>query len=63
MLYDNRTIGRVSVWLAIRETVHDMAKPRHKADLDLQYLSPHLRRDMGLEEGVSRLLPGTLDRK
>ena len=49
MLYQERVLGRRSLWsrLAARLSM------RRAADLDLLSLNPHLRRDLGMEDGQS----------
>lgn len=53
MLYQQRVLGRASLWgrLAARIAVGLTAKKA--ADLDLLSLNPHLRRDLGMEDGQS----------
>jgi hypothetical protein len=53
MLYQERVLGRASHWgrLAARIAVGLTAKKA--ADLDLLSLNPHLRRDLGMEDGQS----------
>lgn len=63
MLYDNRKVGRISAWLALSDLWRTMTHRPHKADLDLRHLSPYLRRDLGLTDDVTRLLPGYIERK
>jgi hypothetical protein len=51
MLYQERVLGRRGFWsrLAARLAM------RRSADLDLLALSPHLRRDLGMEDGQNGL--------
>ena len=53
MLYQERVLGRPSLW---RRMLDRLARPSPRiADLDLIGLNPHLQRDLGLTDGQSGL--------
>lgn len=54
MLYQERVLGRRSLWSRLAATFAHRSTAR-RADLDLVALSPHLQRDLGLEGGADRL--------
>ena len=51
MLYQERVLGRRSLWSRLAARVVMSLSARRAADLDLLSLNPHLRRDLGLEDG------------
>ena len=51
MLYQERFLGRRSLWSRLAARVVMSLSARRAADLDLLSLNPHLRRDLGLEDG------------
>ena len=55
MLYQERILGRTNLWnrLAARGAIN--LKAHRSADLDLLSMNPHLRRDLGMEDGQSGL--------
>lgn len=53
MLYHERVLGRRSLWSRLAARLAIGLSRRKAADLDLLALSPHLRRDLGLEDGQS----------
>jgi hypothetical protein len=53
MLYQERVLGRPSLW---RRMLHRLRRRSPRiADLDLLGLNPHLQRDLGLTDGQSGL--------
>lgn len=63
MLYDNRKPGRVTRLAGIGEGWRRFWARQHKADLDLLSLSPHLQRDLGIDQGVRQVLRGRIEHK
>jgi len=53
MLYQERVLGRSSLWSRLAARVVTSLTTRKAADLDLLSLNPHLRRDLGMEDGQS----------
>jgi hypothetical protein len=53
MLYQDKALGRPSIARRVASTLRAVLSGRRQADLDLLSVSPHLRRDLGLEQ-----LPG-----
>ena len=54
MLYQERALGRRSLWARITAGLVGR-RTAHRADLDLLSMNPHLRRDLGLEDGQGGL--------
>lgn len=52
MLYQDRPLGRRNLWSRLVARVAQRRAAR-RADLDLLAMNPHLRRDLGLGEGLS----------
>lgn len=52
MLYQDRVLGRRSLWARLTAGLVRSRSSR-QADLDLLSMNPHLRRDLGLEDGQS----------
>jgi hypothetical protein len=50
MLYQERVLGRRSLWARLTAGLVER-RHSHRADLDLLSMNPHLRRDLGLEDG------------
>ena len=50
MLYQDRTLGRTGFWQRFAAGLAVAFGRRHAADLDLQGMNAHLRRDLGLDE-------------
>lgn len=55
MLYQERVIGRRSLWDRLVAGVAIGLSGRKHADLDLLSMNPYLRRDLGMEDGQSGL--------
>lgn len=55
MLYQERVLGRRSLWSRFTASLAQRRSAR-RADLDLLSMNPHLRRDLGLEDGQGGLL-------
>lgn len=55
MLYQERVLGRGSLWSRLAARVAVSLKARKAADLDLLSMNPHLRRDLGMDDGQSGL--------
>lgn len=53
MLYEDRNVGGVSFRLRLAELWRVMVRS-HKADLDVQALSPYLQRDLGVHADFVR---------
>jgi hypothetical protein len=53
MLYQERVLGRRSLWSRFAARVATGLSRRKPADLDLLSMNPHLRRDLGMEDGQS----------
>ena len=53
MLYQERVLGRSSLWSRLAARLVTGLTARKAADLDLLSLSPHLRRDLGMDDGQS----------
>ena len=53
MLYQERVLGRRSLWSRLAARLVTGLSARKAADLDLLSLNPHLRRDLGMEDGQS----------
>ena len=53
MLYQERVLGRGSLWSRLFAQVAIGASGKKHADLDLLSLNSHLRRDLGLDDGQS----------
>ena len=53
MLYQERVLGRTSLWSRLTSRLAIGLASRRAADLDLLSLNPHLRRDLGMEDGQS----------
>ena len=52
MLYQERVLGRRSLWSRIVSGLAiGRSKRRRVADIDLLSMTPHLRRDLGLLDG------------
>ena len=51
MLYQERVLGRASLWSRLAARLAIGLTTRKAADLDLLSLNPHLRRDLGMEDG------------
>jgi hypothetical protein len=47
MLYQERVLGRRGFWIRL---LARLSRGKH-ADLDLLSMNPHLRRDLGIEDG------------
>lgn len=50
MLYQERVLGRRSLWSRLTASF-GRRRSAHRTDLDLLSMNPHLRRDLGLDEG------------
>ena len=55
MLYQERVLGRRSLWSRIVAGLAMARAKRGVADLDLVSMTPHLRRDLGLMDGEAGL--------
>ena len=55
MLYQERTLGRPNAWKRLVAHLAIGLRGRKHADLDLLSMNPHLRRDLGLDDGQSGL--------
>jgi hypothetical protein len=55
MLYQERVLGRRTLWNLLRAPFARRSAERRYADVDLVALTPHLRRDLGLDDGQSGL--------
>ena len=55
MLYQERVLGRRNVWARLMAQVAIGLAGKKHADLDLLSLNPHLRRDLGMDDGQSGL--------
>jgi hypothetical protein len=53
MLYQERVLGRTSLWRRLTSRIVIGLTAKKAADLDLLSLNPHLRRDLGMEDGQS----------
>jgi hypothetical protein len=53
MLYQERVLGRTSLWRRLTSRIFIGLTAKKAADLDLLSLNPHLRRDLGMEDGQS----------
>lgn len=53
MLYQERVLGRGSLWSRFVARLAIGASGRRTADLDLLSMNRHLRRDLGFEDGQS----------
>lgn len=51
MLYQDRVLGRPSLWTRLAARLSRARRPAPVADIDLLSLNPHLRRDLGLMDG------------
>jgi len=55
MLYQDRTLGRHGWAVRMVARVAALFGQRRYADLDILSMSPHLRRDLGIEDGQGGL--------
>jgi hypothetical protein len=55
MLYQERALGQTSLWSRLAARMALGRLNRKSADLDLLSMTPHLRRDLGMEDGQSGL--------
>jgi hypothetical protein len=55
MLYQERVLGRRSLWSWIVAGLAIKRRKRRVADVDLLSMTPHLRRDLGLLDGEAGL--------
>jgi hypothetical protein len=55
MLYQDKVLGRRGAWRRMLAEMTAKLSRRHVADLDLLAMNPHLRRDLGLEDGQTGL--------
>ena len=55
MLYQERVLGRRSLWSRLAARVATGLSARNSADLDLLSMNRHLRRDLGMDDGQSGL--------
>ena len=53
MLYQERVLGRPGLWSRLAARVAFRLATRKPADIDLLSMSPHLRRDLGMDDGQS----------
>jgi hypothetical protein len=53
MLYQERVLGRRSLWSRLAAGVATGLSNRKSADLDLLSMNRHLRRDLGMDDGQS----------
>ena len=53
MLYQQRVLGHASLWGRLAARIALGLTSKKAADLDLLSLNPHLRRDLGMEDGQS----------
>ena len=53
MLYQDKTLGQPSIARRLVSALCVMFSTKRQADLDLLSVSPHLRRDLGLEDFAS----------
>jgi hypothetical protein len=53
MLYQERVLGRTSLWRRLTSRIVIGLTAKKATDLDLLSLNPHLRRDLGMEDGQS----------
>ena len=53
MLYQDKTLGQASFGRRLAARLLAALSRRRYADLDLLSLNPHLRRDLGMEDGQS----------
>ena len=51
MLYQDKTLGRLSIAARVAFLLQSMFSNKRQADLDLLSMNAHLRRDLGLENG------------
>ena len=51
MLYQERVLGRQNLWSRLVAQVAIGLSGKKHADLDLLSLNPHLRRDLGMDDG------------
>lgn len=54
MLYQEKTLGQVWIGARLAAKLAIILGGKRHADLDLLSMSPHLRRDIGVETGFSR---------
>lgn len=55
MLYQERTLGRPTLWTRLAARMAISLSGRRHADLDLLSMNRHLRRDLGMDDGQSGL--------
>ncbi len=53
MLYQERVLGRRSLWSRLAARVAIRLSSRKSTDLDLLSMNRHLRRDLGMDDGQS----------
>ena len=53
MLYQDKALGQPSIARRVVSALRMMFSTKRQADLDLLSVSPHLRRDLGLEDFAS----------
>jgi uncharacterized protein YjiS (DUF1127 family) len=53
MLYQARILGRVGIGARLAATLAIILRRDRQADLDLLSMSPHLRRDIGVDRGFA----------
>lgn len=58
MLFQDKPLGRRGWWAKLVARLAMRSHRRRPADLDLLSLSAHLRRDIGLEDGMRGLVAG-----
>ena len=55
MLYQERVLGRRSLWSRLAARVATGLANRRSTDLDLLSMNRHLRRDLGMDDGQAGL--------
>jgi len=63
MLYQDRQIGKSGIWAQFTARLSASFSGRRHADLDLLALSPHLRRDLGIDSIARHFSDGEIWRK
>jgi hypothetical protein len=51
MLYQDRTLGRTGLWARATARLTSALQWRNRVDTEIETLSPHLRRDLGVYDG------------
>lgn len=62
MLYQDKALGQPSIARRVGSALRIMFSTKRQADLDLLSMSPHLRRDLGLQDAPG-LASGDIWRK